>query len=52
MAVATQMDEELDYELDCPCSCNQCEAGIHDECEYGACWLTLSDMKPKQMETG
>ena len=45
MAVITEMERELEYELDCPCSCKECEAGDHNGCEYGGCWLTLAEHK-------
>ncbi len=39
MAVVTKTEREMEYELDCPCSCKDCEASNHSACEYGTCWL-------------
>ena len=43
MAVVTQTDRELEFELDCPCACKECESGNHGECEYGTCWLAVAE---------
>ncbi len=40
MVIATEMDGDLEYDLDCACSCSECKLGNHNGCEFGSCWLT------------